>query len=159
MTKEELLADLLGRDFIRSIATPKAQSIYEDGTIPYQVNVCEVSQKSAVYRNVSFYVMDEGLEGEAAYYMNGDVKRTLENTEFKDFVHANFKTALPKVIDYSWVSFDNDKRSGIIKCVIPDESTPGENTVKGYLVADNNGTLIMLPMSLSADIAVGVNNI
>ena len=158
MTKEELLADLLGRDFIRSIATPKAQPIYEDGTIPYQVNICEFSQKSATYRNVNFYVMDEGLESEAAYYMNGDVKRTLENTEFEDFVSENISVVEPLILGFKPLSMDDDIREGVVKAIVLND-TGTEGTTKSFHVKDIGGNLVVYPLDLPPSVVAGITAI
>lgn len=159
MTKAELLENLLSRDFIGWVGAPDLLETKPDSTNSYIVNVREESALVAIYRNISFYVVDETGAGEKAFYKDADIKRSLPNAQFKDFVQANFKEIMPSIMDFTWVSIDEEKKSGVIKCVIPDDAVSGEFTVKGFLVADNAGILVMLPMSLSADIAVGVNSI
>ncbi len=77
MTKTELLADLEGKEFIDYVATPELVETKPDGTKLYLVNVREVVNKAALYRNISFYVVDEGGETEKAYYKDQDITQSI----------------------------------------------------------------------------------
>ncbi len=71
MNKKELLEDLNSKDWCDSInGLPILKEIKDDGGRWYLVNVREVNPdgKNAVYRNIHFYVVNEGLETESAYY-------------------------------------------------------------------------------------------
>jgi len=155
MKKQELLDDLLSRDFIGYVSAPVVMEEKPDGAKSYVVNVREESTISALYRNVYFYVVDEGLGTEVAFYKDADVARTLVCTVFKDFVYANFKSVVPDMVDYTWITTDEDAKVGTIKAMLPDPDSSGEYTVKGYMVADISGTLVMLPFSLSTELVVG----
>lgn len=71
MNKAELLQDLASKPFVDSI---NGQSILKetkvDGGKWYVQNIREINPdgKSAVYRNIYFYVIDEGTKSERAYY-------------------------------------------------------------------------------------------
>jgi hypothetical protein len=71
MNKAELLEDLAKKEWCDSInGIPILKEIKDDGGRWYLVNIREVNPdgKSAVYRNIHFYVVDEGLKTEIAYY-------------------------------------------------------------------------------------------
>lgn len=71
MNKAELLQDLAKKDFVDSLnGEPELKEQKADGGKWYLINIREVNPdgKSAVYRNIHFYVVDEGLKTEQAYY-------------------------------------------------------------------------------------------
>ena len=71
MNKTELLQDLASKTWCDSInGTPELKETKADGGKWYLVNIREVNPDgvSAVYRNIHFYVIDEGKKTEAAYY-------------------------------------------------------------------------------------------
>jgi len=88
MTKSELLQDLASKDWCDSInGDPQLQEVKSDGGKWYIVNIREVQNNVAVYRNISFYVVDEGLETEKAYYKDSVPSSITEkDTTFSDKV-------------------------------------------------------------------------
>jgi hypothetical protein len=70
MTKKELLEDLKGKSFVDSLSgEPELQEVKADGGKWYTQNIREFqSDIVAVYRSIHFYVIDEGLKTEKAYY-------------------------------------------------------------------------------------------
>lgn len=84
MNTTEFLENLASRDWIGSVGTPIPAEVYpnnhplvlsgektageqftkEDGTMWYYVQVRDESADACVYRNIHFYVIDEGLETE-----------------------------------------------------------------------------------------------
>ena len=83
MNKTELLADLASREFIGFVGEPEPikangePEIKPDGSKVYVVNAKEVVGKCAIYRNISFYVANEGEENEQAFYMQSEPKQTI----------------------------------------------------------------------------------
>lgn len=71
MNKQELLNDLASKTWCDSInGTPELKEVKADGGKWYLVNIREVNPdgQSAVYRNIHFYVVNENLKDEQAYY-------------------------------------------------------------------------------------------
>ena len=70
MTKKELLEDLLSKVWCDGLnGASELAEVKKDGGKWYVQNIREVQSASvAVYRNIHFYVVDEGLATEAAYY-------------------------------------------------------------------------------------------
>lgn len=70
MNKQELLNDLLSKDWCDGLNNlPELAETKADGGKWYIQNIREVQSNSvAIYRNIHFYVVDEGLETETAYY-------------------------------------------------------------------------------------------
>ncbi len=71
MNKQELLQDLASKDFVDSMnGTPELKEVKADGGKWYLQNIREIHPDgmTAVYRNIHFYVVDEGETTEAAYY-------------------------------------------------------------------------------------------
>ena len=77
MTKKELL-DKLALQF-KSVDEPVLanQSVKFNGGKWYQVNVLEVIDDGAIYRNIHFYVIDEGKMTEMAYFKKDQADETL----------------------------------------------------------------------------------
>jgi hypothetical protein len=81
MNKTELLKDLQGKTFIDYIGEPEKMEEKPDGSIWYRVNVREVDGDCATYKNIDFYVVDEGNEGETAYYKDKPVEQSVKAEE------------------------------------------------------------------------------
>jgi len=81
MNKEELLVDLKNRDFIDWIGEPELLEEKPDGAKWYSVNVREVVGKAAVYRNIHFYVINEGTKNEKAYYKDREPVANIKQVE------------------------------------------------------------------------------
>ena len=78
MTKQELLTDLESKDFVDGIVVDATKTEDKpDGSKTYIVNIREVVGNSAIYRNISFYVVDEGEETERAFYQEKEPVQTL----------------------------------------------------------------------------------
>jgi len=154
MTKAELLADLESKSFIGAIAETKLTTTHKDSTNVYTSNVREEAQDSMLYRNITFYVVDEGLDTEKAGYKDGVPKATIQITVFKDFVQANYKTAVPEMVEFTWTSRDEEAENGVIKAMLPSDNA-GIFTLVSYMVANIEGNLIALPLDLSSDVVAG----
>ncbi|MBI4708256.1 MAG: hypothetical protein HY761_10100 [Candidatus Omnitrophica bacterium] len=81
MTKQELLAEMKAKEFIGSVEEPKLLEVKPDGAKWYQVNVREVVGKAAIYRNMDFYVVDEGKDTESAYYKDSEPSQSIKAIE------------------------------------------------------------------------------
>jgi hypothetical protein len=70
MNKQELLNDLSSKNWCDSLnGPPELQEVKVDGGRWYNQNTREVQSESVcVYRNIPFYVVDEGKPTEKAYY-------------------------------------------------------------------------------------------
>jgi hypothetical protein len=66
---KEILQDIQNKSFVDSVNQVELKEVKSDGGKWYLANVREVKDdNTAVYRNIHFYVVDEGLETEKAYY-------------------------------------------------------------------------------------------
>jgi hypothetical protein len=68
LNKSELLSNLLSKDWIGSVGSPTLLETKPDGSKLYSVNYREKVGNAGVYRNIQFYVVDEGGGGETAFY-------------------------------------------------------------------------------------------
>lgn len=66
---KEILQDIQNKSFVDFVNQVELKEVKADGGKWYLANVREVKDdNTAVYRNIHFYVVDEGLETEKAYY-------------------------------------------------------------------------------------------
>jgi hypothetical protein len=106
-TKAEFLTALGATDFIEWVGTPELlETKPEDATKWYAVNCREVMGGTAVYRNVHFYVVDEGGAGEAAYHKDDQLIQTTKQRELYDWMLlvVDGATNNYKAIQVHWVS-------------------------------------------------------
>ncbi len=106
MTKTELLADLAGRDFVQSVSTPELLETKPDGAKWYGVNIREVTGDAGVYRNIQFYVYDEGGAGEEAFYKDSAPGSSARASAFRMWMQDTVDN-LPnnfKAIQIHWIS-------------------------------------------------------
>lgn len=70
MTKKELVDGLKAKAFVSRFVGEATQVGNEaDGIKVYHQNYFEISGEAADIKKVAFYVVDEGQESEAAYYL------------------------------------------------------------------------------------------
>ena len=82
MTKKELLNDLAGQTFVNAIVSePELHEVKPNGDKWYLVNIREVNGKAAIYRNIHFYVIDEGKGNERAYYKDREPELSIKSIE------------------------------------------------------------------------------
>jgi hypothetical protein len=70
MNKAALLADLASKYFIENVSAPTLLETKPNGTKWYQVNINEIVNNVGTFRNVNFYVANEGQGGETAFYQD-----------------------------------------------------------------------------------------
>lgn len=129
MNKQELLDDLASKIWCDSLnGEPELQELKADGGRWYNQNIREVQGGTvAVYRNIPFYVVDEGLPTEVAYYKDA-VPDTITNKE---------KTFSQKITDYAKDKFivieriEEEGKFAIVKKYTDDVSS---STEKRYFV-------------------------
>ena len=121
MNKQELLDDLLGKTWCASFnGVPKLIETKADGSNWYIQNIKEVQSGSvAIYRYISFFVGDEGLETENAYYESAVPETTTQEVlvfteKVGAYVLTQENTFLEKV--------DEDNKFGIIKKLVGDKN-------------------------------------
>lgn len=142
MNKKELLEDLKTLPFCAGLnGEPKAtpDSPKADGGIWYAQNVREINPdgKSATYRNIHFYVFNEGKKDEVAYYKDEIpteiTKKAYVFTEkIKKFADENKLVSIEKT--------EEDRKFAIVKQYIEDETGVVE---KKLLIKElEDGTLI-----------------
>jgi len=83
MTKQELLTDLAVRPFIKAVGTPVIAHVeikFNNGKW-YEVSVLEITSDSKVgiYRNIHFYVVDEGTAKEQAFYKDQEPSKSVKS--------------------------------------------------------------------------------
>jgi len=87
MTEAQLLADLAARDQVDWVGTPETAETKPDGTLWRIVNYREVLQDVSNYRNQTYYVVDPGGAGEAAYYKDeAPWKATVRRSQFREWI-------------------------------------------------------------------------
>ena len=80
MTKQELLNDLLAKSWVNEIiGDPHLQETKPNGDKWYIVNIREVVDNACLYRNIHFYVIDEGEISELAYYKDKEPDKTIKS--------------------------------------------------------------------------------
>ena len=115
MNKQELLEDLLSKDWCDSLnGPPELQELKVDGGKWYNQNMREVQSESvAVYRNIPFYVVDEGLKTEAAYYKDAVpesiTKEILTFTEKVNAYASTHENTSVEKIDHKRLRKDNQR--------------------------------------------------
>lgn len=83
MNKQELLEDLVNRDWVDGIISsePELRETKPNGDKWYMVNILEVVGKAAIYRNIHFYVLNEGTPTERAYYKDIEPRASITEPE------------------------------------------------------------------------------
>lgn len=94
MTKAELILDLKSRALCNAlIGQPKLYEVKEDNSKFYGQIIRQVAGNAASYPVIAFYVVNEGLPTEIAYYMDNEplIYNPLSTTR-----HVNFGNMLRK---------------------------------------------------------------
>ena len=106
MTKAQFLTALGAMDFVSKVGTPELLETKPDGTKWYSVNLREVKGDACVYRNVNFYVVDEGKAGEAAFFKDEKPIQSVRTKAFYDWMKDAIKTTPDdfKGVQVNWVS-------------------------------------------------------
>lgn len=79
MTKKELLAELESKDFVkRLISVDKVNNTSLANVNWYDANVFDCVGKCGIGRSISFYVLDEGTESEAAFYKDREPETSIQ---------------------------------------------------------------------------------
>ena len=80
MTKQELLDDLLAKSWVNEIiGSPSLQETKPNGDKWYIINIREVTDNACTYRNIHFYVINEGEAGEIAYYKDKEPDKIIKS--------------------------------------------------------------------------------
>lgn len=135
MTKIEFLADLASKNWCVYVGTPELLETKEDGANWYAVNIRDVSGKVGVYRNIHFYVIDEGGTGEAALY------KDIEPLESKNTM-SDLKQWMINVIDNNPTNYKGIQILWVSErwdMVIYNILTGTPLTQKTFYVRRNNG--------------------
>jgi len=78
MTKQQLLDELAGKDFVDAlIGDPVIRESKSNGDKWYSQNIREVNGKRCTYRNIHFYVVGESSPKEVAYYKEQEPKKQI----------------------------------------------------------------------------------
>lgn len=79
MNKEQIIQDISSETFCTRLVGEATKTGNETDIAIYRQSYLEVSGDSAMVKSTSFYVVDEGLETEQAYYVSGQKpKSTVE---------------------------------------------------------------------------------
>lgn len=139
---KEILQDIQNKTFVDSINQVELKEVKADGGKWYLANVREVKDdNTAVYRNIHFYVVDEGLETEKAYY-----KDEIPTEITKGAI--DFTEKLTTYIEQSTdllrqVSVFEDKRFAIVEKFILNETSKNYQR-KQYIAKEDIKGLITL---------------
>jgi len=137
MNTQELLNDLLSKDWCDGLnGVPKLQEIKDDLGRWYIVNIRELQGGNVgIYRNIHFYVIDEGLETEAAYYMD-KIPEAITNKEqtfsqkINNYADKNDNITVEKI--------EEERKFAIVKRYV---ETTTDATEKRYLVKEVDGVI------------------
>jgi hypothetical protein len=151
MTKTELLADLAGRSFVKSVGTPELMETKPDGTKWYKVNVAETLQATATYRNIDFYVFDEREAEEAAFYKDRDPDPATSPTTFRDWLRVKF-IADTDIVSWNIRKADETFEVAIIEALIADPDNTGQLLPVMYFCGSNGGTFFKQRITVDPDI-------
>lgn len=139
MTKQELLNDLLSKLWCDSLnGEPQLQEVKVDGGKWYNQNIREVQSGTvAVYRNIPFYAVDEGLATEAAYYKDAvpDTITTKVSTftdKVNSYVALNTNVSVEKI--------DEAGQFAIVSMYVEEELGVSE---KRYLIKEIDEVMVM----------------
>jgi len=127
MTKNELLTELAARDWCENVSEPTLKETKSDGMLWYYVGVRDIGGNIGVYRNIHFYVVDEGGPGEVAYYKDSEPENTLSRASAMTRWMKNAVLTAPdnyKGVQILWLS---EKLEMVIFAVL--EGTPLEQKV------------------------------
>ena len=137
MNKQELLDDLKSKEWCDSLnGIPELKEVKADGGKWYLVNIREIQGGNVgIYRNIHFYVIDEGLESEIAYYKDA-VPTVITDKE---------KTFSQKITGYADThdnitieKIEEERNFAIVKRYV--ETVSGA-TEKRYLVKEIDGVI------------------
>jgi len=141
---KEILQDIQNKSFVDSVNQVELKEVKADGGKWYLANVREVKDdNTAVYRNIHFYVVDEGLETEKAYY-----KDEIPTEITKGAI--DFTEKLTTYIEQSadllrQVQVFEDKRFAIVEKFILDETSKNYQR-KQYIAKEDIKGLITLTL-------------
>jgi hypothetical protein len=141
---KEILQDIQNKSFVDSVNQVELKEVKADGGKWYLANVREVKDdNTAVYRNIHFYVVDEGLETEKAYYKDEiPTEITKGAIDFTEKLTAYIEQSTDLLRQ---VQVFEDKRFAIVEKFILDE-TSKNYTRKQYIAKEDIKGLITLTL-------------
>ena len=134
MTKAELLVDLASKDWVHHLVDPPVlRETKPDGTTLYMQHLMDVAIDTAVYRDVFFYVYDEGGAGEDAFYQHKIPVSQVANAEtvLMDEVYDELLIMFPSNA-FVVRSVDAPTKTGYILTFINDPGDITVDIVAGY---------------------------
>lgn len=94
MTKAELLADLAAKDFVSWVSdAPTLVKDDADGFRYYNVRIRETRGGVGGFRQIPFYVVDEGGPAEEAFFQGADPFPTHNTSEFRKWMLDAYQAA------------------------------------------------------------------
>ncbi len=123
MTKQELLQDLINRDWVHAIGEPQLRETKPDGGLWYTVNISETYQKAAVYRNIDFYVFDEGGVAERAYYKDNEPTMYVSPSAFRHELNQLLINE-PGIFGWTYRVIRETFRIALIETLVEDSTNP-----------------------------------
>ena len=139
---KEILQDIQNKTFVYSVNQVELKEVKADGGKWYLANVREVKDdNTAVYRNIHFYVVDEGLETEKAYYKDSiPTEITKGAIDFTEKLTAYIEQSADLLRQ---VQVFEDKRFAIVEKFILNKTT-GFYEKKQYIAKEDIKGLITL---------------
>lgn len=68
MNKLQIITEIEQKPFVGKLISVKQESILPDGTKIYHAEILEIVENACIGKTIPFYVINEGLETEQAYY-------------------------------------------------------------------------------------------
>jgi hypothetical protein len=159
MTKQELLDQLAGFSWVNHlVGEPIQDTVQADGSIVYIQNLLDIAIETGIYRDVQFYVCDEGQPEELAVYKDKiPTSQVANESEVQSYEVTQWLLANPKpeLKAFRVEQSDPVMKNGLIKAFSPDVDNPGAVIYVGYLYewSGTDVTLLkidVLPSELSS---------
>jgi len=167
MTKNELLTQLAGFDWVNHlVGEPIQDTVQADGTIVYIQNLLDVAIDTGVYRDVQFYVYQEGEVDELAVYKDSipvsivaNANKILQTEVEDELIRMIGASQIPDRV-FSVTVADARTKTGIVQALLDDSSTtPDDAIVSGFAYKQNpDKSLVLTKINEPADIILQLGN-
>lgn len=134
MTKNEIIAEILAKPFVNKMVSLVAESTMQDGTILYNMNVLETVGNSGKISTYTFYVINEGLAGESAYYKDAE--------PLTSKVQTFMSKVKPLLAQYNGVIKEQGDTWCLAEANIVKTGTPNTILKENYFIVDGENLTI-----------------
>lgn len=158
MTKSELLVDLQGKSWVLALMGDPDLVGTENSTNIYSQKIFETALDTGTFRNIFFYVYDEGGAGEIAMYKDEIPKPRISNEDevFGNEVEAYFKTAFPGE-QFDVVNPNAELETCFVRTLVADPNNANEKILALYSISRTApDTYVPTKVNVSDDIIMSL---